>query len=159
MQDAGLDPPIDREECLVPTDSDTLTGLTPRAARNTPFTASGYRLTLRTDEKAALGDVLFRSRLMARRALTNRERAVRDGCDLQASGGGDGLGGTCPGSGGSAVLRGLECNTIVAIMSVGRDALCWPQKSGIAATATWPSVHCRSVGLRTSTPFFAVRRS
>jgi Trypsin len=96
-----------------------------RGRRDTEFTVSGYGLTLRVQENAAISNISFRSRLMATSTLVNLGSALNDGFNLQTNGNGNGRGGTCSGdSGGPVFLGGANSNTIVAVTSFGINALC-----------------------------------
>jgi hypothetical protein len=96
-----------------------------RGTKSTVFTVSGYGLTLRVQDHAALANVSFRSRLMARATLVNLRSALTDGYNLQTQGNGNGRGGTCSGdSGGPVFLGDARSNQIVGITSFGLNALC-----------------------------------
>jgi trypsin len=98
---------------------------TGRGTKGTVFTVSGYGLTLRVQDHAALANVSFRSRLMARATLVNLRSALTDGYNLQTQGNGSGRGGTCSGdSGGPVFLGDARSNQIVGITSFGLNALC-----------------------------------
>lgn len=96
-----------------------------RGNKDTVFTVSGYGLTLRTNDKDALPNISFRSRLMAKSTLVNLNSANNDGYNLQTQGNGNDRGGTCSGdSGGPVFLGGPDSNVIVAVTSFGLNALC-----------------------------------
>jgi len=98
---------------------------TARGTKGTQFTPSGYGLTLRTQEHAAVSNVSFRSRLMATSTLVNLGSANNGGFNVQTQGNGDGRGGTCSGdSGGPLFLGGNASNLIVAVTSFGLNSLC-----------------------------------
>jgi hypothetical protein len=127
--DAGLvilDQPIAMAEYGVLAGAGTLDGLgTARGQNDTIFTVSGYGLTYRTNDKDALPNISFRSRLMANSTLVNLNSSLNDGYNLQTQGNGDDRGGTCSGdSGGPVFLGGPESNVIVAVTSFGLNALC-----------------------------------
>jgi hypothetical protein len=127
--DAGLvilDQPIFLGEYAELAPAGALNGLgTARGTKGTTFTISGYGLTLRSSANAAIGNISFRSRLMATSVLVNLNSALNDGYNLQTQGNGDDRGGTCSGdSGGPVFLGGVNSNVIVAITSFGLNALC-----------------------------------
>lgn len=96
-----------------------------RGTKGTVFTVSGYGLTLRVQDHAALANVSFRSRLMAKATLVNLRSALTDGYNLQTQGNGNGRGGTCSGdSGGPVFLGDARSNQIVGVTSFGLNALC-----------------------------------
>ena len=98
---------------------------TARGQKNTVFTVSGYGLTYRTNDKDALPNISFRSRLMGMSTLVNLNSKQNDGYNLQTQGNGDDRGGTCSGdSGGPVFLGGPDLNLIVAVTSFGLNALC-----------------------------------
>lgn len=128
-RDAGmviLDQAILLPEYGVLAAAGALDGLgTARGAKDTVFTVSGYGLTLRTNDKDALPNISFRSRLMAKSTLVNLNSANNDGYNLQTQGNGNDRGGTCSGdSGGPVFLGGPDSNVIVAVTSFGLNALC-----------------------------------
>ncbi len=101
---------------------DTLAG---KRRNGEQFTVSGYGLSLRSSANAAVGNISFRSRLMAVSTIVNLGSALNDGFNLQTQGNGDGRGGTCSGdSGGPVFLGGTSSNEIVAVTSFGLNALC-----------------------------------
>jgi len=121
-----LDQPIAMPEYGVLASAGALDGLgTARGQKDTVFTVSGYGLTYRTNDKDALPNISFRSRLMANSTLVNLNSANNDGFNLQTQGNGDDRGGTCSGdSGGPVFLGGSDSNVIVAVTSFGLNALC-----------------------------------
>lgn len=121
-----LDQPIAMPEYGELPAAGALDGLgTARGTRSTVFTISGYGLSLRVQEQAALSNISFRERLMARSTLVNLNSAQNDGYNIQTQGNGDDRGGTCSGdSGGPVYLGGFASNKIVAVTSFGLNALC-----------------------------------
>ncbi len=120
-----LDQPIYLSEYAVLPAARLLDSLARKSRRGEQFTVSGYGLTLRTQTQAAIGNISFRSRLMAASTLTNLGSALNDGFNLQTQGNGDGRGGTCSGdSGGPVFLGNASSNTMVAVTSFGLNALC-----------------------------------
>jgi len=121
-----LDQPIWMPEYGVLATAGALDNLgTARGQKDTVFTVSGYGLTYRTNDKDALPNISFRSRLMATSTLVNLNSANNDGYNLQTQGNGDARGGTCSGdSGGPVFLGGPNSNVIVAVTSFGLNALC-----------------------------------
>jgi secreted trypsin-like serine protease len=121
-----LDQPITLSEYGVLPAAGTLDGLDKaRGQKDTVFTVSGYGLTYRTNDKDALPNISYRSRLMAKSTLVNLNSSMNDGYNLQTQGNGDDRGGTCSGdSGGPVFLGGSESNVIVAVTSFGLNALC-----------------------------------
>ena len=121
-----LDQPIAMPEYGVLPAAGVLNGLgTARGQKDTVFTVSGYGLTYRTNDKDALPNISFRSRLMGMSTLVNTNSAQNDGYNLQTQGNGDDRGGTCSGdSGGPVFLGGPDSNLIVAVTSFGLNSLC-----------------------------------
>jgi hypothetical protein len=121
-----LDQPISMPEYGLLPAVGVLAGLgTARGQKDTIFTVSGYGLTYRTNDKDALPNISFRSRLMAKSTLVNLNSTNNDGYNLQTQGNGDDRGGTCSGdSGGPVFLGGPDSNMIVAVTSFGLNALC-----------------------------------
>jgi len=108
IRDVGmviLTQPIVMPEYGVLAATGALDGLgTARGRNDTVFTVSGYGLTYRTNDKDALPNISFRSRLMAASTLTNLNSAINDGYNLQTQGNGDDRGGTCSGDSGGPVF-------------------------------------------------------
>jgi secreted trypsin-like serine protease len=121
-----LDQPISLPEYGQLPAAGVLNGLgTARGQKDTIFTVSGYGLTYRTNDKDALPNISFRSRLMAMSTLVNLNSKQNDGYNLQTQGNGDDRGGTCSGdSGGPVFLGDTDSNTIVAVTSFGLNSLC-----------------------------------
>lgn len=127
--DAGLvilDEPITMPEYGQLPAPGALDGLgTARGGKDTVFTPSGYGLTLHVNEKSALSNISYRSRLMAKSTLVNLTSRNTDGYNLETQGNGSGRGGTCSGdSGGPVFLGGFDSNLIVSVTSFGMNALC-----------------------------------
>ena len=102
-----LDQPIAMSEYGVLATAGALDGLgTARGQKDTVFTVSGYGLTYRTNDKDALPNISFRSRLMAMSTLVNLNSKQNDGYNLQTQGNGDDRGGTCSGDFGGPVFLG-----------------------------------------------------
>jgi secreted trypsin-like serine protease len=121
-----LDQPIAMPEYGVLPTVGALNGLgTVRGQKDTVFTVSGYGLTYRTNDKDALPNISFRSRLMGMSTLVNLNSKQNDGYNLQTQGNGDDRGGTCSGdSGGPVFLGDPDSNLIVAVTSFGLNSLC-----------------------------------
>lgn len=123
--DAGLvilDSPIRLEEYAVLAAPGSLDGLaTQRGRQDTTVTMSGYGLSY----SSPVAVVSFRERLMANAKVTNLRSANTAGFNLQTTGNGKDLGGTCSGdSGGPVFLGGYESNLVVAVTSFGLNAYC-----------------------------------
>ncbi len=120
-----LDQPVFLSEYATLPQPGVLNALAKTRRNGTQFAVSGYGLTLRVQEHAAIANISFRSRLMALSTLTNLGSALNDGYNLQTQGNGSGRGGTCSGdSGGPVFLGGSSSNAIVAVTSFGLNALC-----------------------------------
>lgn len=121
-----LDQEIILDEYGVLPTGDVLSGLERARGKNdTIFTVSGYGLTYRTNDKDALPNISYRSRLMGFSTLINLHSSYTDGYNLQTQGNGDGRAGTCSGDSGGPVFLGNEdSNLIVAVTSFGLNSLC-----------------------------------
>lgn len=120
-----LDQPIFLAEYATLPQPGVLNALAKTSRNGTQFAVSGYGLTLRVQEHAAISNISFRSRLMALSTLTNLGNSLTDGFNLQTQGNGSGRGGTCSGdSGGPVFLGDATSNAIVAVTSFGLNALC-----------------------------------
>jgi len=148
--DAGLvilDQPITMPEYGELPEPGALDGLdTARGKKDTIFTVSGYGLTYRTNDKDALPNISYRSRLMAKSTLVNLTSANTDGYNLQTQGNGDDRGGTCSGdSGGPVFLGGPDSNLIVGVTSFGMNSLCrgtdYAYRVDQAAVLEWINSH------------------
>ncbi|MEX1173806.1 MAG: trypsin-like serine protease [Chloroflexota bacterium] len=123
-KDAGiiiLDQPIDPGEYGSLADVGTLDALLKaRGTKDVWFRLSGYGLSY----SSPVAFVSFRERLQADAKLTNLRSANTAGFNLQTTGNGKDMGGSCSGDSGGPVFYPATSNTIVAVTSFGLNAYC-----------------------------------
>jgi hypothetical protein len=123
-RDAGiviLDEPIQLSEYGELAAVGTINKLaTSRGLQDVKFRLSGYGLSYSSPVAA----VSFRERLQADAKLTNLRSANTAGFNLQTTGNGKNLGGTCSGDSGGPVFYPATSNAIVAVTSFGLNAYC-----------------------------------
>lgn len=116
-----LDQPIELDEYGSLADVGTLNDLVKaRGTKDVWFRISGYGLSY----SSPVGAVSFRERLQADTKLTNLRSANTAGFNLQTTGNGKGMGGTCSGDSGGPVFYPADSNTIIAVTSFGLNAYC-----------------------------------